>query len=125
MFVPLLVLPLAVQLIAATDAMPTLNVTPSCKGAAAAYTVSTDNRLQMCIDSEHRARDQLAKDWTTFPADARTFCLSSIASFEPTYTELATCLEMRRDLAAAKSGNSVPAPSKRRPSPVTTGQGSN
>src|SRR3954468_15987838 len=102
MFVPLLLLPLAVQLIAAADAVPTLNVTPSCKGAAAAgYIATTEARLQTCIDSEHRTRDQLAKDWKSFPATAWTFCLSSIAGFEPTYTELATCLEMKRDLAKA------------------------
>ena len=103
MFVPLLAVPLAVQLIAAADGVPKLNVTPSCKGAAkAGYIATTEDRLQSCIDSEHRTRDQLAKDWTSFPVSARTFCLSSIQGFEPTYSELATCLEMKRDLANMK-----------------------
>ena len=103
MFVPLLAVPLAVQLIAATGDIPKLDVTASCKGAAeAGYATTTRERLQNCIDSEHRTRDQLGKSWSSFPASARTFCLSSIARFAPTYTELATCLEMKRDIANPK-----------------------
>ena len=64
--------------------------------------------LQNCIDSEHRTRDQLDKNWSSFPASSRTFCLSSIAHFAPTYTELATCLEMRRDLANPKPPKPAP-----------------
>ena len=106
MFVPLLAVPLAVQLIATTGDIPKLDVTASCKGAAnAGYIATTQDRLQRCIDSEHRTRDQLGKDWASFPASARVFCLSSIAGFEPTYTELATCLEMKRDLANTKPGD--------------------
>jgi hypothetical protein len=74
--------------------------------------------VQSCIDSEHRTRDQLSKTWSGFPARARTFCLSSIAKFEPTYTELATCLEMKRDLANDKPAEdgtaSTPQPARRR-----------
>jgi hypothetical protein len=104
MFVPLLAVPLAVQLIAAASGdLPKLDVTASCKGAAeAGYAATTQERLKNCVDSEHRTRDQLAKNWTGFPANSRAFCLSSIAHFAPTYTELATCLEMRRDLANPK-----------------------
>jgi hypothetical protein len=124
MFVPLLVLPLAAQLIAATDAVPTLNVTPSCKGAAAAgYIATTQERLQRCIASERRTRDDLAKNWSGFPASARTFCLSSIVGFEPTYTELATCLDMRRDLANAKPVDSTPVAPVKKPGAFTTGSG--
>jgi|SRR5215212_11833714 hypothetical protein len=106
MFVPLLAVPLALQLIAATNGVPKLDVTASCRGAAeAGYATTTRERLQNCIDSEHRTRDQLGKSWASFPASSRAFCLSSIARFAPTYTELATCLEMKRDLANTKPGD--------------------
>jgi hypothetical protein len=118
MFVPLLAVPLALQLIAATNGVPKLDVTASCKGAAnAGYIATTQDRLQRCIDSEHRTRDQLGKDWPSFPASSRGFCLSSIARFAPTYTELATCLEMKRDLAntkPAEAGSTGIAPPRRR-----------
>jgi hypothetical protein len=103
MFVPLFAWPLALQLVAVAENVPKLNVTPSCKGAAAAgYIATTEDRLKNCIDSEHRTRDQLDKTWSSFPAADRVWCVSSIAGFEPTYTELATCLEMKRDLANTK-----------------------
>ena len=103
MFIPLLAVPLAVQLIAAGGAIPKLDVTASCRGAAeAGYATTTRDRLQNCVDSEHRTRDELGKNWSSFPTSSRAFCLSSIANFAPTYTELATCLEMRRDLAKPK-----------------------
>ena len=120
MFVPLLAVPLAVQMIAAAGALPKLDVTASCRGAAeAGYATTTRERLQNCIDSEHRTRDQLDKNWSSFPASSRTFCISSIAGFEPTYTELATCLEMKRDLANTKPGEAdttgmAPPPPRRR-----------
>ena len=99
----------------------------TCRRAAAArrksgYIATTEARLQNCIDSEQRTRDQLEKDWASFPAADRTWCVSSIQGFQPTYSELATCLEMKRDLrtmkppeaegrrasAAAASPNSIP-----------------
>ena len=120
MFGPLLAVPIAVTLIAATDGVPTFNVTPSCKGAVAAgYIGPEESRMQVCLDSEKRTRDKLDKDWATFPAADRTFCISSIQNFSPTYTELATCLEMRRDLKkpapAAEAPARVPGGPRRQP----------
>ena len=98
MFVRILALPLVVQLAAATDGVPKYDVTPSCEGAARAnYMTEGNDRLQSCIASENNTRDVLAKNWSSFPADDRTSCMASM-SFGPTYTELATCLEMKRDL---------------------------
>jgi hypothetical protein len=97
MWVPVFALPLAAQLvIAVADGVPKLDVTPSCRAAAAAAT--DQGRLQTCIDSEHKARDQLAKDWSTFAAGDRTKCVAGMKAFSPTYTELITCLEMERDV---------------------------
>jgi hypothetical protein len=103
MFVPLLAVPLAVQLIAVSDGVPAFDVTPSCKGAVqAGYIGPEQSRLQNCLDSEQRTRDKLDKEWTTFPAGDRVLCIASVKGFSPTYTELATCLEMKRDLRTMK-----------------------
>jgi hypothetical protein len=124
MYVPLLVLPLAAQLIAASDAVPKLDVTPSCRGAArAGYVATTQERLQSCIDGEHRTRDQLAKDWSSFAVAERMFCLASIKGFEPTYTELATCLDMKRALANGEPAGAVPVAPVKKPGAFTTGSG--
>ena len=111
MFVPLSALPLVFVLVAA-DGVPTIDVTPSCRGAAAAgFIATTEERLKSCIDSEKRTRDKLDKDWSSFTPGDRTACVSSIKGFEPTYSELATCLEMKRDLKNTKpaEADSVPA----------------
>jgi hypothetical protein len=102
MWVPVLALPLAAHLvIAVADRVPNLDVRPSCRGAAAA---STDkDRMQTCIDSEQKTREQLVKDWSSFPAADRANCVSGIMAFAPTYSELITCLEMQRDVKQSRA----------------------
>jgi hypothetical protein len=109
MLIRLIAIPLMVSTIAVADAVPKLDVTPSCQGAAAAgFVQQTQERLQQCIDSENRTRDKLQKDWATFSATDRAYCLTSIKAFAPTYTELATCLEIRRDARNIKSESDTP-----------------
>jgi hypothetical protein len=94
----LLAAPLTLQLVGA-DAVPIFDVTPSCRGAAAAgYMQQGDERLRTCIDSEKRTRDQLKDQWSSFEASDRARCVQSIHWFEPTYTELASCLEMAKSV---------------------------
>jgi hypothetical protein len=115
MFVPLFALPVALQLVAISDGVPKLNVTPSCRGAAqSGFIATTEDRLKTCIDTEQRTREQLDKDWSKFPTGDRAFCVSSISGFEPTYSELATCLEMKRDLRNTQPGEADTATPPRR-----------
>ena len=53
--------------------------------------------MESCLASEQRTREELNKNWSTFPAADRTSCVKSL-TFSPTYTELVSCLEMRRDV---------------------------
>lgn len=98
MFAPLFAVPLIVQ-VAATDSVPHWDVSKSCQGAAAAAGEGEQgqSRLKGCLDSEARTRATLEKSWTGFSAKDRAQCIKSIEWFEPTYTELAACLEMGRD----------------------------
>ena len=103
MFVPLFALPLATQLIInVADGVPKLDVTASCRGAAAASATDAKGTLQKCLDSEQKSRDQLVKLWLQFAPADRVKCTKAVAAFEPTYSELLTCLEMAQDL---KKGN--------------------
>jgi hypothetical protein len=89
-----LAIPVALHLIAASGGIvPTLDVAPSCRAAAAAQM----NRMQTCMNEEQGARDQLVKEWTKFTVADRSSCVSAMMDFEPTYTELLTCLEMAND----------------------------
>jgi len=90
---PFLAVPIALHLIAAASGgVPTLDVRPSCLAAAKAEITTTD-RMQTCMADEQSARDQLVKTWTKFNSADRVACVSTM-DFEPTYTELLTCLEM-------------------------------
>jgi hypothetical protein len=103
MFMPLFAWPLAAQLIAAADGVPKFDVTPSCQGAAkSGYVATTEERLKTCIESEMQTRKKLEEQWSQYPPVDRVNCLDSIKGFQPTYTELATCLEMKRDLRNTK-----------------------
>jgi hypothetical protein len=95
----LAVVPFALHAAAAfaADTPPDFNVEPSCRAAATA--AHNQKRLQGCLDSERRARDQLVKEWTDFTAATRSQCLKAASvGGEATYTELLTCLEMTRDV---------------------------
>ena len=82
----------------AADSVPSWDVTASCRAAASiAYSQTPSERLTSCLASEQRTREELNKNWSTFPATDRISCVKSL-TFSPTYTELVTCLEMRRDV---------------------------
>ena len=83
---------------AVTDGVPNWDVSKSCRGASEAGPVQDSAaNLKRCIESEHRTRDKLSKDWSSFPAADRAKCVKT-QTFSHTYSELATCLEMRRDV---------------------------
>lgn len=84
--------------VAVGNSVPSWDVTASCRGAASAgYSDTPSGRLESCLASEQRTREELNKNWSTFRAADRTSCVKSL-TFSPTYTELVTCLEMRRDV---------------------------
>lgn len=102
MFIPFLAVPIVLQ-IAVSDGVPRWDVTKSCRGAAQAAGPGKEgeDRFKSCLASEQKTREKLEGDWSTYPAGDRLKCIESIKWFEPTYTELAACLEMYRD---ARSG---------------------
>jgi len=98
MFIPFLAVPFVLQ-IAISDGVPHWDVTRSCRGAAEAAGPGQqgEDRLKSCLASEQKTKEGLQSTWTKFPAADRVKCIQSIQWFEPTYTELAACLEMYRD----------------------------
>ena len=97
---PLLVLALPVVLhlaVAASSGVPTFDIRPSCHAAAAEETMVSD-RMQACVSSEQDAQDQLVKKWTTFEVADRSRCVGMMTGFDPSYTELLTCLDMANEV---------------------------
>ena len=82
--------------------LPDWDVSASCRGAAdAGYVAQGGDQLKNCIEREQKTRQQLERVWSTYPVLDRNECLQSIKWFEPTYSELATCLEMRTQVRNA------------------------
>ena len=80
--------------------IPKLDVTPSCR-ATAAGALGVKEDISACMQSENAAREQLVKQWNSFPAKGRASCtrLTTLGGMEGTYTELITCLEMKQEAA--------------------------
>ena len=55
------------------DAVPKLNVEPSCR-AAANGSIGIQQDMKVCLDDENGARDQLVKEWNQFLPTDRTTC---------------------------------------------------
>ena len=93
---PAMVIGAAVLLVA--DQVPKLNFMPSCRATANGI-LGVQQDVDSCALSENEARDQLAKQWSEFsPADqASCTRLTTMSGSGGTYTELITCLEMKRD----------------------------
>jgi hypothetical protein len=97
MYVPFAPIVLGSQLfIAAADGVPTIDIQNTCK-AAAAVTLgpSAQTDINICVSSEHKARDQLVKDWAQYAAADKARCVQyGPWVYLPSYIEWLTCLEM-------------------------------
>jgi hypothetical protein len=80
------------------DQVPHLNVTPSCRASADGI-LGVKQDIDSCLKSENEARNQIAQQWNQFPASDRAGCtsLTTMGGMGGTYTEMLTCLEMKRD----------------------------
>jgi hypothetical protein len=87
---------MAVQLVAAADQVPNLNLEPTCRAAHSAG-VFIERTKEACLRSEHAARDDLHEQWAQFhPADRDRCTQSTSAGGVPSYVELLTCLEISK-----------------------------
>jgi len=92
---------------AVADSVPSWGLTASCRAAGlAGYSQTPDERVKSCLASEQRTREELTKHWSAYPAEDRIGCVKSL-TFSPTYTELVTCLEMRRDVRVLRDAKSA------------------
>ena len=92
-------------LIAAPSGVPTIDIQNTCKIAAGSMTIMAGSTIQSaiesCLRSEQGARDQLVKDWATYPAVDKARCVQ-VKVYLPSYIEWLTCLEMERDVRALR-----------------------
>jgi hypothetical protein len=80
--------------VAVADTVPKFDIARNCKLDVAATTgLSVGQPLKSCIRDEQRARQQLASQWSKFPAANRASCVGD-EDISPSYVSLLTCLQM-------------------------------
>lgn len=88
----------AVVTVANAAEVPALDVSRTCRPLGGDKSMQID--IDRCFKSEQEARDQLARQWTDFPAADRTLCTQTATmGGTASYVELITCLELKRDVA--------------------------
>jgi hypothetical protein len=94
---------LALMAIAAGEPMPAINSEAFCRSAAVrAQPIAS---IDACMDDERRAHDQLIRQWKEFSAGDKADCVPlTLTGGTPTYIELLTCLELRRDTRRLRNG---------------------
>jgi hypothetical protein len=84
------------MVVTVADGVPNFDIARSCKLDVAATTgLSVDQSMKSCVNDEQKAKQQLAGQWSKFPASGRASCTSqeSIGG-TPSYVSLLTCLQM-------------------------------
>ena len=79
MNIPFFVLPLAVHLVVVADGVPNWDVTKSCRGAplVGGETNTSTVDIPNCLEFEQRTHEELAKNWTKYPAADRAGCIQN------------------------------------------------
>jgi hypothetical protein len=76
---------------------PSIDIEKLCRGGLEAmrevFTNGDEQGLGTCVADEQAAREELVKNWTTYPASAKAACLRP-QEYLPGYVEWQTCLEM-------------------------------
>jgi hypothetical protein len=82
--------------VAVADRPPVVNFEQTCREATTGG-LRTNDTFEICVADEKRARDQLARQWSSFDPAARTQCArTSTAGHAASYIELLTCLELEQ-----------------------------
>jgi hypothetical protein len=92
----------AIVLSAAKDAGPTMiDIEKLCRAdidaLRAVFTTSEVQTMDACIADEQAARDQLIKNWASYPALAKARCVQP-GEYLPSYVEWQSCIGMTRDV---------------------------
>ena len=100
---------------AKNDAIPTLNLQRLCQVRQSAVLNEVGSAIESfvdsCVMSEQAARDQLTKEWATFPTRDKATCVQPMA-YSPSYVEWLVCFQITLEVrkiheaaAAARRAN--------------------
>ncbi len=102
---------------------PSIDIQKTCRESSNALLGLTGDNKQdfdTCISDEQAARDQLIKDWASYPALAKSACLKP-NEFLPGYVEWQSCIEMTRDVIKMRQEQAAAAPAGSHAGGVSSG----
>jgi hypothetical protein len=79
---------------------PTIDIQKTCQESSGAFISLTGNDsqdLSTCMNDEQTAREEIVKNWASYPALAKSECIKP-QEYLPGYVEWQSCLEMTRDV---------------------------
>jgi hypothetical protein len=99
---------------AAQAQLPTVNIKDTCRAAAGVMVSlmggsTTQNDVEICLESEDKARQQILKDWSSYLPSDRTFCVQAKV-YLPSYIEWLTCFEMNKVVREARKAQGTALP---------------
>jgi hypothetical protein len=101
---------------AGAQQLPSINIQQTCQIASVVMVSllggsSTQNDVNICLETENKAREQILKDWSAYQASDREGCVQP-AVYLPSYVEWLTCFEMnkvvRESRASRGAGGATP-----------------
>ena len=99
---------------AGAQQLPSINIQQTCQIASGVMVsllggTATQNDVNICLETENKARAQMIKDWSTFQASDREGCIQP-ALYLPSYVEWLTCFEINKVVREARASRGAAAP---------------
>jgi hypothetical protein len=117
--------------LAKDSGLPTIDIEKLCRvntdAVREVFTAGDLQGMDTCVADERVAREQLFKNWATYPASAEAACVQP-QEYLPSYVEWQTCIEMtqavlelrkRQEAAPSTTGSGASRQSSRRADPAS------
>ena len=112
-----IILSATVPSVAKDSSLPNIDIEKTCRESSSALIdltgADTKDAFNTCMNDEQTAREQIVKNWATYPALAKAQCVQP-KEYLPGYVEWQACLDMTRDVLNLR---------KEEAAPQTTGSG--
>ena len=91
--------------------VPNIKIQETCRAAAGVMVSlmgnsTSQNDVEICVETENKARQQLIKDWSTYQASDRAGCIQPNV-YLPSYIEWLTCFEMNKSVREGRREGGV------------------
>jgi hypothetical protein len=112
MLISLVPVVLGSQVLIAAAGLPSIDLQRLCHSSEQTMGSRSEDSVRTfdsCMSDEQDAREQLLKNWVTYPSSDRALCMRP-TDYLPSYVEWITCAEMVKDLRRIRNERPAPRP---------------